>query len=191
VNAAEAGAATAPTADAPGITSSIATLITRHILRDGEIVLLLIKPSLWTILFSSLPAVAVAMIVMISTGLWAPHHVHIGVEAGVMLISLRALWAIVGWSCKLYVLTDLRILRIWGVFNPQIHDVPLRKVARTRLVSSFHERLWRLGSIEIIPESDQWPWSVWQTIARPGEAHEIIRRAIARAKQGGCHGSTW
>src|SRR5207302_1336763 len=104
---------------------------------------------------------------------------------------VRAGWAIVTWSCKLYVLTDLRVLRIWGVFNPQIHDVPLRKVARTRLVSSFHERLWRLGSIEIIPESDQWPWSVWQTIAKPGEAHEIIRRAIARAKQGGCHGSTW
>jgi hypothetical protein len=59
------------------------------------------------------------------------------------------------------------------------------------LISGFHERVCRVGSIEIIPESDQWPWSVWQTIASPGRVHETIRRAVARAKQGGCHGSTW
>ena len=190
LHATEAGAASAPAADAPtAIGTSLATLITRHILRDGEIILLLLKPSLWSIAFASLPAVAVAIIVIISTRLWAPHHAHLGIEAGLMLISIRAGWAIMSWAGKLYLLTDLRIVRIWGVFNPQIHDIPLRKVARTRPISSMLDRLCRVGSIEIIPESDQWPWSVWQTIARPQSVHETIRRAIARAKQGGC--SSW
>lgn len=108
-----------------------------------------------------------------------------------MLVALRAAWAVLSWAGRLYLLTDLRILRINGVFSPQIHDIPLRKVARTRLTTSFRERIWRLGSIEIIPESDQWPWSVWQTIHKPAQVHETICRAIARAKQGGCLGSRW
>jgi hypothetical protein len=189
--ATEAGAATAPAEAPPAVSTSLATLITRHILRDGEIILLLLKPSSWSIVFASLPAVAIALIVTISTRLWAPHHAHLGIEAGLMLVAIRAGWAVMNWAGKLYLLTDLRIVRIWGVFNPQIHDIPLRKVARTRKVSSFHERVCRVGSIEIIPESEQWPWSVWQTIAKPDQVHETVRRAVARAKQGGCHGSTW
>lgn len=182
------GEAVVPPNVAPPATTSIATLLTRHIIRDGEIILLTIKPSLWTIFFNTLPAIGLAVIAMIGTRLWAQHHVHIGVEAGMMLIGGRAAWAVLSWTGKLYLLTDMRVVRISGVFSPQIHDIPLRKVARTRLTASFRERLWRLGSIEIIPESDHWPWSVWQTIPHPRQVDETIRRTIARAKQGGCHG---
>jgi hypothetical protein len=183
-----AGEAVAPAVVAPPVTTSIATLLTRHIVRDGELILLTLKPSLWTIFFGTLPAIGLALMAMIGTRLWAQHHVHIGVEAGMMLIAVRAAWAILSWAGKLYLLTDMRIVRISGVFSPQIHDIPLRKITRTRVTASFRERLWRLGSIEIIPESDQWPWSVWQTISRPEEIDETIRRTIARAKQGGCFG---
>ena len=186
--AAGAAAAAAPGAVAPPVSTSVATLLTRHILRDGEIILLVLKPSLWTIVFSSLPALAAALIVMLSTRLWAPHHVHIAVEAGLMLIACQLGWAVLRWSGRLYLLTDQRIVRISGVFNPQIHDIPLRKVARTRMMTSLHERICRLGSIEIIPESDHWPWSIWQSVPRPHEVHEMIRRAIGRAKQGGGYG---
>ena len=48
----------AATVDAPPTATSLATLLTRHILRDGELVLLLLKPSLWFILLSSLRFVA-------------------------------------------------------------------------------------------------------------------------------------
>jgi len=187
-DAAAAAAAAAPAAAAePVVSTSIATLLSRHVLRDGEVVLLLLKPSLWTILFASLPAVAGALIVMISTGLWSARHTHIGVEVGLMLMAVRAGWATMSWAGRVYLLTDLRIVRIAGVFSPQVHDIPLRKVARTRGVTSFHERVFRLGSIEIIPESDHWPWSVWQTIAHPEKIHDVVRRAIAKAKQGNGH----
>jgi hypothetical protein len=185
--ASDAGLAAAPVAAPPAVSTSLATLLTRHVLRDGEIILLVLKPSLWTILFSSLPAIAAALIVMISAGLWLPHHTHIGVEIGLLLIAVRAGAAVMSWAGKLYLLTDLRIVRIAGVLSPQIHDIPLRKVARTRLVASFHERVCRVGSIEIIPESDQWPWSVWQTVACPQKVHDTVRRAIVRAKQGTGH----
>jgi hypothetical protein len=185
----DAGVAAAPAVVPPAAaTTSLATLVTRHLLRDGEIIILIVKPSLWTILFNCVPAIALALIVMISAGLWSPNHTHIGVEIGLMLVAARAGWAVLNWAGKIYLLSDLRIVRVSGVFSPQIHDIPLRKVARTRLVCGYHERACRLGSIEIIPESDQWPWSVWQTVAKPEEIHETIRRTIARAKQGCGHG---
>src|SRR5882724_7016484 len=60
-DAAAAAAAAAPVAAEPVVSTSMATLLTRHILRDGEIVLLILKPSLWTILFASLPTFAAAL----------------------------------------------------------------------------------------------------------------------------------
>src|SRR6185437_5943403 len=73
LHASEAGVAAAPAVAPPAVSTSLATLLTRHVLRDGEIILLILKPSLWTILFNSLPAIGIALIVMISTCLWAPH----------------------------------------------------------------------------------------------------------------------
>ncbi len=183
-----AGLAAAPAVAPPAVSTSLATLLARHVLRDGEVILLILKPSLWTILFSCIPATALALIIMISAGLRSPNHTHIGVEVGLMLIAIRAGWAVMSWAGKLYLLSDLRIVRISGVFSPQIHDIPLRKVARTRLVRGYHERLFRLGSIEIIPESDHYPWSVWQSVPKPEEVDETIRRTVARAKQGSGHG---
>jgi hypothetical protein len=192
VSASEAGGATAAAAPtAPAVTTSLATLLTRHILRDGEIVLLICRPSLWSIFFATLPFAAIGLILVMSVKLWAPHGLHIAVEAALMLVTCRAAWAVLTWMGRLYLLTDLRVVRIAGVFNPQIHDCPLRKVARTRLVTSTRERLWRLGSMEIIPENDQYPSQVWQIIRRPVEVHETVRRAVARAKQGGCFGNGW
>ena len=105
-----------------------------------------------------------------------------------LLITGRTAWAILSWMGRMYLLTDLRVLRLSGVFTTEIFDCPLRKVARTRLVPTFRERLLRLGSIEFIPSDDQRPCSTWQTIRRPNQVHEQVQRAIARAKQGGCNG---
>jgi hypothetical protein len=184
----QAAEAAAPVATAPPVTTATATLLTRHILRDGETIILILKPSLWTIFFNTMPAVAIGLIIAIGTSLSAARYTHIGVEAALMLVSLRAAWTTMSWASRVYLLTEMRVLRVAGVFSPQIQDIPLRKIARTRLNVSLHERIWRLGSIEIIPESEQWPWSVWQTIPRPNDAHDVIRRTIARAKQGGCYG---
>jgi hypothetical protein len=84
------------------------------------------------------------------------------------------------------VLTDLRILRISGVFNVHIFDCPLRKVARTRLLFTARERVVGTGSVEIIPLAEDQPDGVWQTIGRPRAVHEQVVAAINKAKQGGC-----
>jgi hypothetical protein len=180
----EGGAATA--ADALPSRTSLAALLTGHILRDGEVVLLILKPSLWFIVFSSMRFAAVVLIVTIAAQLWMPPRVYFSFAyAGAFLLAGRVMWAVLQWMGRLYVLTDMRIVRLSGVFNVEIFDCALRKVATARLTRTFREKLWRLGSIEIVPSDDSCAPSVWQTVRRPNEVHAKVQATIERAKQGG------
>ncbi|HEV7299554.1 MAG TPA: PH domain-containing protein [Tepidisphaeraceae bacterium] len=166
--------------------SSMATLLSSHILNDGELVLLVLRPSLWFILLSSLRFSAAVLIAVIGMKLWGraiSDRVYIDIAA--VAIVGRLMYAIVAWMGRLYVLTDMRILRLSGVFTVDVFDCPLRKVARTRLSFPIRERLLRLGSIEIVPADGEMPATVWSMIARPVEVHETVTAAISRAKQNG------
>ena len=168
---------------------SLATLLAGHVLRDGEVVLLILKPSIWFILFSVMRFSAAVLIVVIAATLWLDRHfAYHYVYAGAFAIGARLMWAILVWIGRLYILTDCRVLRLSGVFTVEIYDCPLRKIGQTRVTYSFRERLWRLGSIDIIPADDSRPPGVWQTIRRPVEVHEQVVAAIRQAKEGGCHG---
>ncbi len=122
----------AATADVPAVTS-LAALLTRHVLRDGELVILILKPSFWFIPLNALGFIAVVAALMIAARLGADHlpgiHPRVIWEAGTFAVAARLMWATVQWSNRLYVLTDMRIVRIAGVFNFNIFDCPLRKVA--------------------------------------------------------------
>jgi len=168
--------------------TSLAALLSRHVLRDGEIIILLLKPSLWFILLSSMRFAAAILLLIIGTRLVAeqPSLDRFVLEAGVFIIAGRLMFALMQWTGRLYVLTDMRVVSITGVFSAQIFDCPLRKIARTRLIYSTRERCFGLGSIEIIPIPDEIPVGLWQTIAKPTQVNEQIVAAINKAKQGGC-----
>jgi hypothetical protein len=168
--------------------TSLATLLAAHILRDGEIVLLILKPSIWFILLSSLRFIAVGLMFIIAAKVFDPQlpgRFRGYAEFGVSVISGRLIWGTMQWMSRLYILTDLRILSLWGVFNIEVFDCPLRKVARTRLVRNMLERIVGVGSIEIIPQDESSAFGLWQTVARPKLVREQIIATINRAKQGG------
>ena len=150
-------------------------------------VLLILKPSLWFIVFGSMRFAAAVLIITIGAQLWLDDARAVGsiAYAGTFLLAGRVMWAVLQWMGRLYVLTDLRILRLSGVFNVEIFDCALRKVATTRLTRTFREKLWRLGSIEIVPADDSCPPGVWQTVKRPADVHAKVQSTIERAKQGG------
>lgn len=181
--AGSAGAA----AHQPVKTAPLAALLTRHILQDGEIILLILKPSLWFIFLSMLRFAAAVLIVMLAKPVFdeqlpGPHRIYY--EVGVFLLIARLMWAVLQWMSRLYILTDLRIVRLSGVFTLDIFDCPLRKLARTRILYTVRERLFRVGSIEIIPSDEEYPICIWQTVSMPVEINEQIVAAISRAKQG-------
>jgi len=67
-----------------------------------------------------------------------------------ILVAARLMWAIQQWTARLYVLTDMRILRIAGVFNVSIFDCPLRKrkaIVYGRTVDLASGALWTLAQL--------------------------------------------
>jgi hypothetical protein len=176
----------AAAAEALPVRTSLAALLAGHILRDGEVVLLILKPSLWYIAFNAMRFTAAVLIIAIGAQLWlsSGRGAQSIAYTATFLIAGRVMWAVLQWMGRLYVLTDLRIVRLSGVFNVEIFDCALRKVATTRLTRTFREKLWRLGSIEIVPADDTCAPSVWQTVKRPAEVHQKVQATVERAKQG-------
>lgn len=167
---------------------SLAALLTRHVLRDGEIVLLLLRPSLWFVPLTSLRFIAAVALLMLVGHVYdekIPYSPRFYLEAGVFVIAGRVTWALLQWMGRLYILTDMRIVAISGVWNSVVFECPLRKIARTRLTHTHRERLLGLGSIEIIPQDEESPVGVWQMVPRPRRVHERVLSAIRRARQGG------
>jgi hypothetical protein len=162
---------------------SLASLMAGHVLREGEVIILIIKPSLWSIPLEMLRSVTAMLIAVIACSLWIEHP-HLYFEAVAFLLVGRTMWAVLNWMGRLYVLTDQRIIRMAGIFTFEIDDCPLRKVVRARLLTPLRERLLRIGSIEIIPQDDSRPIWAWQWVGQPRKVHEQVLRAIRRAKQG-------
>jgi hypothetical protein len=181
------GGAGAAVAGRPAVRPSLAALLTSHILHDGEMVLLILRPSLWFIVFGSLRFLAAVIILVIAAKLRMPTHAVRVAELGTFLLAGRIMWAVLQWTGRLYVLTDMRIVRLSGVFTVDVFDCPLRKVAEARLTSTLRERLLRVGSIEIVPQDETCPPGDWRTVARPEEVLRKINATIERAKQGGPH----
>jgi len=185
VTAGEAG--TAGAAVPATVPPSLAALLTSHILNDGELVLLILKPSLWYVPLSSLRFIAATLIAAIAGVVWGAHWAsqRVWVDVAAFLIAGRLMWATLSWMGRVYCLTDLRILRLRGVFAVDVYDCPLRKVARVRLLYTTKDRVVGVGSMEIIPADDDLKTALWGTLARPVEVQETVVAAINRAKHNG------
>ena len=179
-------AADAATAAMPA-SASLTKLLASHILRDGEIVLLTLRPSLWFVIHSCVQFLTVALMLTLSVRFMnLPSHATTRslTEFGVSAMSARLVWALLQWVSRLYVLTDLRVISMSGVFQLQICECPLRKVVRTRVTQTSPERFTATGSIEIIPQDETSPFVEWKTVAHTRQVHQQIVATINRAKQG-------
>lgn len=162
-------------------------LISRHLFQDGEIVELAMRPSLWWIFFSSLHALLIAAAIILAGFTFCdflPGHRGWYLEIGVLIALTRLMWATIKWSSRLYVLTNMRVMTISGVFNVTAQEIPLRRLARVRNISALRERLLWLGSLELIPLDENFAITSWVTIRRPREVKKRIRAAMERAQQG-------
>lgn len=175
-------------AGAVPVATPVGALLARHVLRDGEIVQLILKPSLWFIPLSCLPfATTVALALWLAVMRYEQYALFY-VQAAVFLVAGRLVIATLQWMGRLYILTDLRILRLAGVFNVDIFDCPLRRVSAVTPLATWRERALRLGSIAIAPLDSSLGVGLWQTVAHPTEVHRKILAAIDRARQGPNHG---
>lgn len=175
-------------AHAEGQTALLATpgIVPAHLLDGGEIIILAIKPSPWSVLLTSarwiglglvLAVVASSRFIPLSTSakwyLW---------QLGFWMTCARLAWAMLDWVSRLYVLTDRRIMRIRGVFNVDMFECALSRVQNTYVSLSVGERLTRTGTIGI-QTAGTGAGASWRIVARPLEVHEKLRDAANRSQR--------
>lgn len=154
-------------------------------LDGGELILLAIKPSVFSPLFKSARWLAVLTVLALGLLLSGTSPMGLSAERAAQLCFgaglARLMLAVVSWSATWYVLTNRRVLEIHGVRAPRVTSTALVDIRNTYLSSGPHEKLLHLGTITFVTQhEDRTPWS-WAHLQRAEDVHARIRRAIENA----------
>ena len=180
----EAGGAAGP---ANGDVTDIraATMLPAQLLQPGEIIILLLKPSPWFILLSSLKTLVVILLATMALVL-LNSYVPLGVNQrefillGVTLSAMRLAWQFVEWLSRVYVLTDQRIIRVKGVIRVTVFEAQLKQIQQTELVFTLRERLFGLGTLSFATAGTALTEAYWMMIEKPLDVQQKVRQAINR-----------
>ena len=179
--ASSSGAVDAPPAS--GTLTAEGLSLPADLLDGGEVVVLAIKPALWSVLFNSAQWLA-AGAVLIALGWFAAAPAFFSraalVQAVLAVVGLRLGFAVMQWVSRVYVLTNRRVMRIRGVLRVDVFACPLVKIINTGVIIRPHEAATRLGSIWF-NTGEEASEGTWYHVARPHEVHAEIRKAVERA----------
>jgi len=160
----------------------------QHLLGDGEIVILAVKPSGWFVPLTSLPALAVLALLAVS-GHYLGRMIPMGLGPQAievlcgMLAAGRFVVACCQWAGTLYVLTNRRVLRIRGALKVSITGCVLTEIRHTAsLTTGLVERLAGVGTLFFQTDEGNLAGGEWQHISRPGEVRQAIDDAIRQAR---------
>lgn len=163
-----------------------ATLLPPEVLQPGELIILLLKPSAWFILLSSLRFLAVVGIVALAL-LWlsGPQGWRYLDRRDIILLGAiacgaRLFWQFLVWLSHVYVLTDRRIIRVSGVLRVSVFETALKQVQHTTAYFSIRERLFGLGSIGFATAGTAVIETWWLMINNPLEVHRTIGQTLSR-----------
>merc|ERR1711965_646630 len=118
-----------------------------ELLQDGEIVLLVARPSPWFVLIDG----GWAYLLMITVALffaWLGHQVWAPINvpetqvfpALAAALTIRVVWKVLDWANRIYVLTDRRIMVRRGVFQFSIIEAPLNRIQHSAIFTKVVER---------------------------------------------------
>lgn len=158
----------------------------RQILQGGEEIILAIKPSPWFVLLVSWPVLLAAGVVAGATwgtGEWLDASLP---RAGIYLLcsaaaTVRLIVASLQWMARLYMLTNLRVMRIRGVTQANIRVHLLHKIARTRCTAGAGEQILGVGTLSFEVPGEDTAETAWVHISRPDEVEQAVNQAIHKS----------
>jgi len=162
-----------------------ATLLPTDLIRDDEIIILLMRPSLLFIPLSSLGGLAVAAVVMLALAYlamypWIPWTDTHAFAVGMLIAAGRLGWQTLEWWNRIYVLTDRRIIRRMGVLRVAVFETSLRNIEHTSIFMQLRERVFGLGTIGFATSGSDIFDAFWTMIRKPFTVHRIVNEAIQR-----------
>jgi len=157
-----------------------------ELIEDDEVVILLLRPSLLFVPLASLGALTVIAVVALALALmairisWIPWSEAHAYGLGVAAAAGRLLWQSLEWWCRIYVLTDRRVIRRMGVLRVAVFEAPLRNIQHTSVFRMLRERLFGLGSIGFATAGSDVFDAFWVTVRQPFAVHRTVVEAIRR-----------
>jgi len=158
-------------------------LVAPSLLAPGEIILFELKPSLWYVVFTSLPLAAVGVLVLlIALGVseLSPSARQLGIVLGAWIVGLRVALAILQWLGRTYVLTDRRVLAQFGVINVEVQVMGLEEIASSFVAQAAAQRVLGIGTLFFRSDQARGFSMSWQHINRPKEVHAHVLAQIER-----------
>lgn len=160
--------------------------VPESLLLPGEIVIILLKPSMWLIILSSLRELTIVTI-FYAIAFWLEYqydalHVNtkeINTAAG-FIYGAILLYRFIDWVARLYVMTDRRIIRVKGIFKVDVYTARLSKIQNLKLFFTVRERVCGIGTIGFSTAGEDGIEAYWLMIAKPLKIYEKIERAIDR-----------
>ena len=170
-----------------GLAQSAAQLAKFGVLNGSEIIILAIKPSLCYVLFVSSRWLAILLpIGMVS---WLSGQLGwLGMQAQVLVamclagMITRLAFGLLQWQSRVYILTNLRVLRIRGVVRVEMFQCSLLQLKDVLLTAGVAERLVGLGTVGLVKNSSGKAAAYWQNIRRPEQVRRQILEAIDALK---------
>jgi hypothetical protein len=163
----------------------VGTVVPEQILHEDEVVLLLRKPSLFFILYTSFFFCVAALglgVLGAQMSLYSPNAYFTPTTVALLTVLAcvgRLVWALLVWTSHTYMLTNQRVVTIKGVMNVHMFQAHLRKIQKTELYRPLLFRLLGTGTVAFSMAAAAGDWdSTWVMIARPVEAHEAVVAAI-------------
>jgi hypothetical protein len=165
----------------------VGAMVPAQILQEDEIVLILTKPSLFFLLYSSFPFLVVTTLLgvvaaQVSYTLAGVTSSTVALVA-VLVGTCRLVWALLVWTSHVYMLTNRRVVTIKGVINVHIFQAYLRKLQKTEVYRPLGQRIFFTGTLGFSTAAAAGgPDSTWVMIHRPQETQEAVVAAIHKAK---------
>ena len=155
-----------------------------EMLHDNEIVIMMVRPSLWYVSAMSMRITVVlllAALVIDRTGMAGQlfDERSLWSMAGI-LVAMRWVYALINWLSQLYLLTNHRIVVIRGTTKVEIFQVGLCRITEARLMSTPLQRLLGAGNIGFATGGDILPQSVWLWVANAPRVHQQILQALSK-----------
>ena len=179
-----------PFADAPAVQpDQAAVALSRDLVQGDEVVILMLRPSLWYVVLSSLGSLIVIALFTFALAYMAKFMNSLpgigwsdrqAFALGVALTTLRLGWQSLDWMAKIYILTDKRIIVRTGVLRMQVFETQLKNIQHTVVFARLRERLIGLGSIGFSTAGSDTFEAFWLMIREPFAVHKKVVEAIKR-----------
>jgi uncharacterized membrane protein YdbT with pleckstrin-like domain len=152
--------------------------------------ILVIARQHWFILFSSIAleifTILAIMIALIMSVIYYPALLLIEFVAGFVLLMIPVLSMIrdiLIFSHHEYIVTNLRVIQLSGIFNKQVIDSSLEKVNDVKLSQSALGRIFNFGDVEILTASELGV-NLFKRIENPVQFKTTMLNAKARLDSG-------